>query len=163
VFQTHEKTRINGKNGKLPAMKIAIGSDHAGYRYKEFIKAHLVAQQHDVHDFGTDSTEPVDYPLFIRPVAEAVARGEAERGIVLGGSGNGEAMAANRVRGVRCSLCWNDESARLARAHNNANVLSLGERMITERQAIEIVDIWMTTSFEGGRHQRRIDLLDSPP
>src|SRR3954465_1607797 len=116
-------------------MKIAIGSDHAGFQYKQKIGLFLTGLGHTVIDFGTDSTEPVDYPLFIRPVAEAVARGEAERGIVLGGSGNGEARAPHRGRGVRCSLCWNDESARLARAHNNANVLSLGERMITERQA----------------------------
>ena len=141
-------------------MKIAIGSDHAGFRYKEMLKQHLVAQGHEVHDFGTNSTDPVDYPLFIRPVAEAVSRGECDRGIVLGGSGNGEAIVANRVRGVRCSLCWNVESARLARAHNNANVLSLGERLISKEDAIRIVDIWMTTSFDGGRHQRRIDLID---
>src|SRR3954469_12199026 len=110
-------------------MRIAIASDHAGFRYKTILAKHLASLGHDVQDFGTHSSEPVDYPLFIRPAAEAVARGECERGIVLGGSGNGEAMAANRVRGVRCSLCWNVESARLGRAHNNANVLSLGERM----------------------------------
>jgi ribose 5-phosphate isomerase B len=113
-----------------------------------------------VHDFGTDSTATVDYPLFIRPVAEAVGRGEFERGIVLGGSGNGEAIVANRVHGIRCSLCWNKESARLGRAHNDANVLSLGERMISEEDLPEIIDIWMTTQFEGGRHQHRIDLID---
>jgi ribose 5-phosphate isomerase B len=143
-------------------MIIALGSDHAGYTYKELIQGRLIAQGHEVRDFGTHSTEPVDYPLFIRPAADAVARGECERGIVLGGSGNGEAMAANRIRGVRCSLCWNAESARLARAHNNANVLSLGERLITEQTALEILEIWMTTPFEGGRHQRRIDMLDQP-
>jgi ribose 5-phosphate isomerase B len=144
-------------------MKIAIGSDHAGYNYKELFKAHLTAVGHDVHDFGTDSTEPVDYPLFIRPVAEAVARGEFERGIVLGGSGNGEAIVANRVTGVRCSLCWNVETAQLGRAHNNANVLSIGERMVTEQDALAILDTWMTSPFEGGRHQRRIELIDNPP
>lgn len=142
-------------------MKIALGSDHAGFRYKEMIKSRLTGQGHEVRDFGTHSTEPVDYPLFIRPAAEAVARGECERGIVLGGSGNGEAMAANRIRGVRCSLCWNAESARLARAHNNANVLSLGERLLSQEQALEILEIWMTTPFEGGRHQRRIEMLDA--
>lgn len=143
-------------------MKIAIGSDHAGFRYKELISAHLLAQGHEVVDFGTDSASlAVDYPLFIRPVAEAVARGEFERGIVLGGSGNGEAIVANRVAGVRCSLCWNRESARLGRAHNDANVLSLGERMIPESEVREIVDLWMNTPFEGGRHQRRIDLIDA--
>ncbi len=142
-------------------MKIAIGSDHAGYRYKEIIKKHLDAQGHDVKDYGTHSTESTDYPLFIRPVAEAVSRGEFERGIVLGGSGNGEAIVANRVPGVRCTLCWNVKSAEYARAHNNANVLSLGERMIPEDQLLTIVDTWMTTAYEGGRHQKRIDMIDA--
>ena len=141
-------------------MKIAIGSDHAGFKYKEKIKEFLTGLGHTVDDFGTDSEEPVDYPLFIRPVALAVARGEAERGVVLGGSGNGEAMVANRVKGVRCALCWNVESARLAREHNDANVISLGQRMITEDAALEIVSIWLDTSFEGGRHLRRIQMLD---
>ena len=142
-------------------MKIAIGSDHAGFRYKELIKAHLVALGHEVRDYGTDSAEAVDYPLFIRPVAEAVARGEYERGIVLGGSGNGEAIVANRVKGVRCALCWNLESAQLGRQHNNANVISLGERMMSQETALAIVDAWLATPFEGGRHQRRIDLIDA--
>src|SRR5262249_32471523 len=110
---------------------------------------------------GTRSTEPVGYPAFIRPAAEAVARGECERGIVLGGSGNGEAMAANRVKGVRCALCWNEETARLARQHNDANVISLGERLITEEQALAIVNTWLATPFEGGRHVRRIQKLDA--
>jgi ribose 5-phosphate isomerase B len=124
------------------------------------LKEHLAARGHAVQDFGTHSVEPVDYPTFIRPVAEAVARGEFERGIVLGGSGNGEAIVANRVRGVRCSLCWNVESAQLARAHNDANVLSLGERMVSEEEAKAIVDVWLTAEFEGGRHQRRIEMID---
>lgn len=144
-------------------MKIAIGSDHAGYRYKELIKEHLRQQGHEVQDFGTDSTDAVDYPLFIRPVAEAVSRGEVDRGIVLGGSGNGEAIVANRVRGVRCGLCWNVETARLNRLHNDGNCLSLGERMLTEAEALAIVDTWLTTEFEGGRHVRRIELIDNPP
>jgi ribose 5-phosphate isomerase B len=146
-------------------MKIAIGSDHAGYRYKELLKTRLLQQGHEVRDFGAYSPEPVDYPPFIRPVAEAVARGEFERGIVLGGSGNGEAIVANRVRGVRCSLCWNTESARLGRAHNNANVLSLGERLISEQEALAILETWLSTPFEGGRHQRRIEMIDdlNPP
>ena len=142
-------------------MKIAIGSDHAGYQYKESIKRHLVDLGHEVRDFGTDSDEAVDYPVFIRPVAEAVAAGEAERGIVLGGSGNGEAIVANRVAGVRCALCWNVESARLARQHNNANMISLGQRMMDERAALAIVDVWLTTEFEGGRHARRIAQIDA--
>ena len=141
-------------------MDIAIGSDHAGFKYKEKIKLFLQELGREVTDFGTDSEESVDYPVFIRPVAEAVARGEAARGIVLGGSGNGEAMAANRVRGVRCALCWNTETARLARQHNDSNVLSLGERMVTEEMALEIVRVWLETDFEGGRHVRRIQMLD---
>ena len=141
-------------------MKIAIGSDHAGFRYKEKIKEFLHAQGHVVNDFGTFSEDPVDYPLFIRPVAEAVARGDYERGIVLGGSGNGEAMAANRIKKVRCALCWNEELARLARQHNDSNVLSLGQRVIPEDTALEIVRVWLETAFEGGRHVRRIELLD---
>jgi ribose 5-phosphate isomerase B len=142
-------------------MRIAIGSDHAGFAYKERLRELLGRQGHQVKDFGTFSTDAVDYPLFIRPVAEAVARGEFERGIVLGGSGNGEAMAANRVRGVRCSLCWSEESARLARAHNDANVLSIGERLVPWETVVAILAIWLETPFEGGRHQRRIALLDS--
>jgi ribose 5-phosphate isomerase B len=141
-------------------MKIAIGSDHAGFSYKEKIKQFLIDLSHEVVDFGTDSEAPVDYPLFIRPVAEAVAQGQAKRGVVLGGSGNGEAMAANRIKGVRCALCWNVASARLARQHNDANVISLGQRMISEEDALEIVRVWLETSFEGGRHLRRIQLLD---
>jgi len=141
-------------------MKIALGSDHAGFQYKEKIKEFLRTLGHDVTDFGTDSEEPVDYPLFCRPVALAVARGEVDRGIVLGGSGNGEAMTANRVRGVRCALCWNTESARLGRVHNDANVISLGQRMMSEVEALEIVRVWLNTEFEGGRHIRRIQMLD---
>ena len=142
-------------------MRIAIGSDHAGFNYKERIRAWLAERGHDVVDFGTHSTESVDYPLFIRPVAEAVARGEFERGIVLGGSGNGEAMAANRVKTVRCALCWNVESARLSRQHNDANVLSIGERMLTWDEVTAILEVWFSTAFEGGRHVRRIAELDA--
>ena len=141
-------------------MKIAVGSDHAGFKYKEKIKQLLDDLGHEVTDFGTHSEEPVDYPLFIRPVAEAVADGQAERGVVLGGSGNGEAMAANRVKGVRCAVCWNVASARLARQHNDANVISIGQRMLSEEQALEIVCVWLETEFEGGRHLHRIQLLD---
>jgi ribose 5-phosphate isomerase B len=141
-------------------MKIALGSDHAGFLYKEAVERHLLDRGHEVADFGTHSEEPVDYPLYVRPVAEAVARGEADRGVVFGGSGNGEAMAANRVRGVRCALAWSPESARLARAHNDANVLSLGQRLIPLATALELVDLWLATPFEGGRHERRIRLLD---
>ena len=138
------------------AVKISLGTDHAGFEYKEKIKALLMGLGHEVRDFGTFSAEPVDYPLYIRPAAEAVARGECERGIVLGGSGNGEAMVANKVRGVRCALCWSLETAQLARQHNDSNVLSLGQRMIPEELALEIVKVWLVTPFEGGRHARRI-------
>ena len=141
-------------------MRIAIASDHAGYRYKKMLAGYLAERGHEIVDFGTQSEEPVDYPDFVRPVAEAVARGECERGIVLGGSGNGEAMAANRVPGVRCALCWNEETARLARAHNDANVISLAQRLLTEEQVRRIVDAWLSTEFEGGRHLRRIAKLD---
>ncbi len=142
-------------------MKIAIGSDHAGFEYKQRIIEHLERLGHEVHDFGTSSTEPADYPLFCRPPAEAVARGAADRCIVLGGSGNGEAIVANRVRGIRCTLCWNLESARYARMHNDANVLSIGERLVAAADLEPILKVWMETPFEGGRHQRRIDEIDA--
>lgn len=141
-------------------MRIAIASDHAGYRYKEVIKKHLSRAGHEVVDFGTDSEESVDYPLFIGPAAEAVARGDCERCIVLGGSGNGEAMAANRIRGVRCAVCWDETTARLARLHNDANAISLGQRLISIERALQIVDIWLATAFEGGRHVDRLRMLD---
>src|SRR5438067_435682 len=141
-------------------MKISLGTDHAGFRYKERVKALLTELGNEVTDFGTWSEEPVDYPLFIRPAAEAVANGQCERGIVFGGSGNGEAMAANEVRGVRCALCWNEESARLSRQHNDANVLSIGERMIPEDLLVKIVKLWLETQFEGGRHLKRIQALN---
>ena len=141
-------------------MKISLGSDHAGFLLKEKVKALLISLGHEVEDFGTHSTDSVDYPKFIRPAAEAVARGECERGIVFGGSGNGEAMAANKVRGIRCALCWNEETARLSRQHNDANVLSLGERVVPEEVALQIVRVWLTTDFENGRHSARIGQLD---
>lgn len=141
-------------------MRIAIASDHAGYRYKEEIKRFLEERGEQVVDFGTDSEAAADYPVFIRPAAESVARGDCDRGIVLGGSGNGEAMAANRVPGVRCALCWSVETARLARQHNDANMISLGERLIPLQLALDIVATWLETPFEGGRHVRRIELID---
>jgi ribose 5-phosphate isomerase B len=142
-------------------VKIALGTDHAGFRYKEKVKELLTSLGHEVKDFGTFSEESVDYPLFIRPAAEAVARGECERGIVFGGSGNGEAMTANKVHGVRCALCWNEEVARLSRQHNDANVLSLGQRVIPEETALKIVRVWLETPFDGGRHQRRVAMLNA--
>lgn len=141
-------------------MKIALGTDHAGFRLKEKVKALLVGLGHEVKDFGTFSEAPVDYPVFVRPAAESVVSGECERAIVFGGSGNGEAMTANKVRGVRCALCWTEEVARLSRQHNDANVLSLGERVIPEATALALVQVWLTTAFEGGRHAGRIAQLD---
>jgi len=142
-------------------MRIAIASDHAGFRYKQMLADWLKGQGHDVVDFGTHSEASADYPDFILPAARAVASGQCERGIVLGGSGNGEAMAANRVRGVRCALCWSEESARLARAHNDANMVSLGQRLLSEDLARAIVATWLREPFEGGRHVARIAKLDA--
>jgi ribose 5-phosphate isomerase B len=143
-------------------MKIALATDHAGFEYKEQIREHLKSLGHEVVDFGTNSTERVDYPDFIRLAAKAVQTGDCERGIVLGGSGNGEAIAANRFKGIRCALCWNEESARLARQHNDANMISLGQRMISIETALAIVDIWLETFFENGRHVERLKKLDAP-
>ena len=146
----------------MKTFKIAIGSDHAGFDYKESIKAMLLAEGHAVRDFGTHSPEACDYPDFIRPVAEAVARGEYERGIVLGGSGNGEAIVANRVKGVRCGVCWSEQVAIWNRSHNDANILSIGQRTISEAEALEIVRAWLATGFDGGRHLVRINKIDGP-
>jgi ribose 5-phosphate isomerase B len=144
----------------MKTYSIAIGSDHAGFRYKEAIKQMLEREGHRVIDKGTNSEAPADYPDWIRPVAEAVAAGEVERGIVLGGSGNGEAMVANRVRGVRCALCWNEQVATWARSHDDANCLSLGQRTITQELALELVRVFLRTEFEGGRHLPRVRKID---
>lgn len=141
-------------------MRIALGTDHAGFRLKERLKELLVNLGHEPVDYGTFSEEAADYPAFVRPAAEAVARGECDRGIVLGGSGNGEAICANRVKGVRCALCWSVEVAELARHHNDANVISLGARLTDATTAEDIVRAWLTTPFDGGRHERRIKMLD---
>ena len=138
----------------------ALGTDHAGFRYKEVIKDYLLSEGHEVKDFGTFSEDSVDYPTFIKPAARAVGEGKCDYGIVLGGSGNGEAMAANKIVGVRCALCWNEESARKAKEHNDANVISLGQRMISEETAINIIKEWLGAEFEGGRHTQRIAMLD---
>ncbi len=138
----------------------ALGCDHAGFKYKEAIKVYLLAEGHEVKDFGTFSEESVDYPDFVRPAAEAVGKSLADLGVVLGGSGNGEAMAANKVEGIRCALCWSEETARLAKQHNDANMLSLGERQITEELAVKIVREWINGTFEGGRHARRISMIE---
>ena len=145
----------------MKTLKIALGTDHAGFAYKEAINTFLLEKGYQTKDFGTFSEESVDYPDFIRPAAVAVAEGLCDLGIVIGGSGNGEAMAANKVRGVRCALCWSVDTATLAKQHNNANVLSLGQRQISKELALEIVDAWLNATFEGGRHKRRIEMLDS--
>jgi ribose 5-phosphate isomerase B len=141
---------------------IAIGSDHAGFRTKEALVAALLADGHTVRDFGTYTPESCDYPDFIRPTAEAVARGDFERGIVLGGSGNGEAIVANRIPGIRCGVCWTEQVALWNRSHNDANVLSLGERTVSQEEALRIVRVWLATEFEGGRHEQRIHKIDHP-
>lgn len=140
--------------------KIAIASDHAGYELKQLIADHLKSRGYTVNDFGTDSAEPVDYPDFIIPAAISVAAHENDLGIVLGGSGNGEAIAANKIHGIRCAVCWSEESARLAREHNSANMVSLGARLIGRDVAINIVEAWLKAEFEGGRHQRRIAKIE---
>lgn len=140
-------------------MRIAIGSDHAGFDLKQHLVAYLRSEGHEVTDFGTDSTESCDYPPICAAVGRAVVAGEADRGIVMGGSGQGEQIAANKVPGVRAALCHDLWMARMSRLHNDANVLSMGGRVVTTFMAEEIVDLWLGTEFEGGRHQRRVDLL----
>jgi ribose 5-phosphate isomerase B len=140
--------------------KIALGTDHAGFKLKERIKLHLESLGLSVVDFGTVSEAPVDYPDYIRPAAESVAGGDCDLGIVFGGSGNGEAIAANKVRGIRCAVCWNEVSARLAREHNDANVIAIGGRMVSEAEGVRIVDTWLKARFEGGRHRKRIEKIE---
>jgi ribose 5-phosphate isomerase B len=141
-------------------LRVAIGSDHAGFQYKTMLIDVIREMGHEVKDFGTHSEEAVDYPDLIRPVAEAVARGEYDRGVVLGGSGNGEAIVANKVRGVRCALCWDVTTARLARQHNDANVVSLGQRVVSQEAAKDLVRVFLSTDFEGGRHVARISKIE---
>lgn len=143
----------------MAAVKIAIGSDHAGYELKALLIQHLRDRGHEVKDFGTDSEESVDYPLFCAPVARAVVKGEAERGIVLGGSGQGEQISANKVHGARAALCNDLFTARLCREHNDANVLSMGARIVAPALAFEIAEVFLTTPFEGGRHVRRLEQI----
>ncbi len=140
-------------------MRIAIGADHAGFALKEHLVATLVRLGHDVDDRGTYNDAPVDYPPICADVARLVVAGRAERGIVVGGSGQGEQMAANKVHGIRAALCNDLYSARLARQHNDANVLAMGGRIVAFELADEIVALWLITPFEGGRHQRRIDQI----
>jgi ribose 5-phosphate isomerase B len=137
-------------------VRVAIGSDHAGYRLKEHFKELLSAGGHDVTDLGTDSEVPVDYPIYCGAVAREVAAGRAERGIVLGGSGQGEQISANKVRGIRAALCNDLYTAKYSRLHNDANVLSIGARVVGEALADEILETWFATEFEGGRHVARL-------
>ena len=140
-------------------MRIAIGSDHAGFVLKEHLKETLLALGHEVDDYGTHSEASVDYPPICAAVGRAVTAGRAERGIVLGGSGQGEQIAANKVRGVRAALCNDLFTARLSRQHNDANVLSMGGRIVASGLADEILRVWLDTPYEGGRHQKRLDQI----
>ena len=142
-------------------MRVAIGSDHAGYRLKTHLIASLEKLGHEVDDHGTDSEESVDYPDICAGVGRAVAQGEADRGIVLGGSGQGEQLAANKVRGVRAALCNDLYTARLSREHNDANVLAMGGRIVGTGLADEILALWLATDFEGGRHAKRVDQISA--
>ena len=140
-------------------MRIALGSDHAGFALKGELRAYLEGRGHDVADLGTNSEESVDYPRFCAAVARAVVRGDADFGIVMGGSGQGEQIAANKVHGARAALCLDEFTARLAREHNDANVLSLGGRIVAPEFAFAIVDTFLETKFEGGRHNRRLEQI----
>jgi len=150
---------FQGLSGRAK-MKIALGSDHAGWRLKETVKGHLAAKGLTIKDFGPERAESCDYAEYALKVAVAVAAGEFERGILICGTGLGMSMAANRIKGVRAALCYNEYLARMSRAHNNANVLCLGERVIGEGLALSILDVWLAVDFEGGRHQRRVDIFD---
>ncbi len=141
-------------------MKIVIGCDHAGFPLKEEVKQKLLKEGHEIIDVGTNSAESVDYPIYGRAVGEAVAKGEAERGIAICGSGIGISIACNKVKGVRCALCTSVEMAEMCRRHNNANVIAMGARMIDKELAFKMVDTWLTTEFEGGKHLRRINMLE---
>jgi len=140
-------------------VKIAVASDHAGYRLKETVAGHLRSAGHEVLDLGTDSEIPVDYPYYCAGCARAVVRGEAELGVVVGGSGQGEQLAANKVHGARAALCHDEYTARLARMHNDANVLSLGARIVAPELALDILDVFLATAFEGGRHVPRLQQI----
>lgn len=137
-------------------MKIAIGNDHAGTEYKETIIVYLESQGIEVTNYGTNSEDSVDYPDFVHPVAKDVENGEVDLGIIICGSGNGASMTANKHQGVRCALCWTGEITKLAREHNNANILSIPSRFVSQTQAVDMVDIFLNTKFEGGRHQNRV-------
>ena len=140
-------------------MRIALGADHAGFGLKGIVASHLKGAGHEVIDHGTDSEESVDYPYYCAAAARSVTGGEADVAIVFGGSGQGEQIAANKVRGARAALCYNELTARLARQHNDANVLALGARILGSELALSVVDAFLSADFEGGRHARRVDQL----
>ncbi len=142
-------------------MKIAIGSDHAGFEDKERVKKQLDELGYEYEDVGTNSTDSVDYPIYAQKVAEKVASGEAEQGLLICGSGNGMQIAANKIRGVRAALAWNEETARLARQHNDANVLSVPARMISPEEVSKVIKAYLDAKFEGGRHARRVDEISN--
>ena len=142
-------------------MIVAIGCDHAGYELKEAVKEKLTAEGYEIIDVGTNSLESVDYPIYGHAVGEAVASGRAERGVAICGSGIGISIACNKVRGIRCALCTSVEMAEMSRRHNNANVIAMGARMISRDLAFAMLDTWFRTDFEGGRHLRRINMLET--
>jgi ribose 5-phosphate isomerase B len=145
----------------MKTMKLAIGADHAGYSLKEKLKAHLISKGHDVKDYGCYSEERADYPDFAHPVALAVEKGDAELGVLMCGSGNGINMAANKHKGIRSALCWTPEIAELAKQHNDANIITLPARYISEEEAIKALDVFLATSFEGGRHADRVKKISN--
>jgi ribose 5-phosphate isomerase B len=157
LIDDYKSATSNKQEQKM--MKIALGTDHAGYKMKEAVKAYLTGAGYEIVDFGTDSEKAVDYPDYCRPAAESVARGDCDLGLVFGGSGNGEAMVANKVPGIRCGVCWNVDSARLTKEHNNANMIAIGGRMVSEVEGIEITRAWLQAEFQGGRHQQRIEKI----
>lgn len=144
----------------MDKVRIAIGSDHGGFEYKASIIKALQVKGYDVVDMGTYSPESCDYPIIAKKVARAVAKGDFEKGILVCGTGIGMSMAANKVKGIRAAVCGDTFSARATRAHNNANILCLGQRVVGEGLALDIVDIWLTTKFEGGRHERRVNMIE---
>jgi ribose 5-phosphate isomerase B len=150
---------MTSSQAEVDPLTIALGCDHAGYSMKQLLKEHLGGLGYTLLDFGTFSEEPTDYPLYCAPAAEAVAKGAANLGIVIGGSGQGEQIVANKVHGIRAALCYNELSAQLARRHNNANVLALGARLLGVELAISITDAFLAAAYEGGRHDRRLELI----
>ena len=140
-------------------MRIALGADHAGYKYKQTIKKHLLKLGHQIEDFGATSTESVDYPDFAFQVAESVAKGENDKGILICWTANGMCICANKVKGIRAAVCLNEDMAILSREHNDANVLCLSSKFIPEDKVISIVDVWLRTEFGGERHKKRVDKI----